>query len=147
MRLPAVLGKYELIERLATGGMAEVFLARAKGPAGVQKTLVVKRIRPEYADDPRFVNMFINEARIGVHLAHPNIVHVFELGRAAGTWFIAMEYVPGATLEKTLALRRGRPLDLSGSRGQSGSRRNCPCPQSAAGPQGHVAGHPGSAGP
>ncbi|MCB9676546.1 MAG: protein kinase [Alphaproteobacteria bacterium] len=102
MRLPAVLGKYELIERLATGGMAEVFLARAKGPAGVQKTLVVKRIRPEYADDPRFVNMFINEARIGVHLAHPNIVHVFELGRAAGTWFIAMEYLHGRDLTRIL---------------------------------------------
>ncbi|MEZ4323474.1 MAG: protein kinase [Myxococcota bacterium] len=102
MRLPAVLGKYELIERLATGGMAEVYLAHAKGPAGVRKTLVVKRIRPEYADDPRFVNMFINEARIGVHLAHPNIVQVFELGRAAGTWFIAMEYLHGRDLTRIL---------------------------------------------
>lgn len=107
MRLPAVLGKYELVERLATGGMAEVYLARARGAAGVMKTLVVKRIRPEYADDPRFVNMFINEARIGVHLAHPNIVQVFELGRAAGTWFIAMEYLHGRDL--TRIIRRLRP--------------------------------------
>ncbi len=107
MRLPAVLGKYELVERLATGGMAEVYLARARGPAGVQKTLVVKRIRPEYADDPRFVNMFINEARIGVHLTHPNIVQVFELGRSAGTWFIAMEYVHGRDLTRMLRRLRG----------------------------------------
>lgn len=106
MSLPTALGKYELVEPLATGGMAELFLARARGPAGVQKTVVVKRIKPEYADDPRFVHMFIHEARVGVHLTHPNIVQIFELGRSAGTWFIAMEYVFGRDL--TRLVRRAR---------------------------------------
>jgi class 3 adenylate cyclase/tetratricopeptide (TPR) repeat protein/tRNA A-37 threonylcarbamoyl transferase component Bud32 len=96
------LGKYELIERLATGGMAELYLARARGPAGVRKTVVVKRIRPELAEDPRFVNLFINEARIGVHLNHPNIVAVYELDRSHGVWFIAMEFVNGRDLTRVL---------------------------------------------
>ena len=78
MQLPAPFGKYELLERIATGGMAEVFLARSFGVAGFQKRLVLKRLRPELADDPRFVQMFINEAKIGVHLNHPNVVSVFE---------------------------------------------------------------------
>lgn len=107
----AALGKYELVERLATGGMAELFLARARGPAGVRKTVVVKRIKPELAEDPRFVNLFINEARIGVQLNHPNIVQVYELARSGGTWFIAMELVDGRDLMQIQ--RRLRSLESS----------------------------------
>lgn len=109
MRSPVVLGKYELVEPLATGGMAELFLATAVGPAGVHKTVVIKQIRPEHMQDPRFVNLFINEARIGMMLTHPNIVQVYDLGRARGSWYIAMEYVHGKDLMRVF--RRGRAVD------------------------------------
>ncbi|MCA9571654.1 MAG: protein kinase, partial [Myxococcales bacterium] len=88
-----------------------LFLARARGPAGVLKTVVVKRIKPELAEDPRFVSLFINEARIGIQLNHPNIVQVYELDRSAGTWFIAMELVDGRDLT-----RLARRLSASGER-------------------------------
>ena len=68
MDLPSPFGKYELLQRIATGGMAEVYLARSFGVAGFEKRLVIKRIRPELADDPNFIQMFITEAKIGVHL-------------------------------------------------------------------------------
>ncbi len=101
MALPT-LGKYELLEPLSSGGMADLFLARARGPAGIRKTVVVKRIKPELADDPRFVDLFLHEAQIGIQLHHPNIAQVYELGRAAGSWFIAMEFVDGHDLTKLL---------------------------------------------
>src|SRR5690606_8408647 len=100
MDLPAPFGRYELLERIATGGMAEVYLARSFGVAGFEKRLVVKRIRPELADDPRFVQMFINEAKIGVHLNHPNVVQVHELGRVGRSYYIAMEHLHGRDLTR-----------------------------------------------
>ncbi len=93
-------GKYDLLERIAAGGMAEVFLARTTGLAGFERRLVVKRIRDEHASDPRFVQSFVNEARIGVHLNHPNIVQVYELGRVGESWFIAMEHLHGRDLSR-----------------------------------------------
>jgi len=93
-------GKYELLERIAAGGMAEVFLARATGLAGFERRLVIKRIREEHARDPRFVQSFVNEARIGVHLDHPNIVQVYELGRVGDAWYIAMEHLHGRDLTR-----------------------------------------------
>ncbi|HLL55486.1 MAG TPA: serine/threonine-protein kinase, partial [Myxococcaceae bacterium] len=78
--------------------MAEVFLARAAGPMGFQKTLVVKRILPHYAEDPSFVEMFLAEARIAAELNHPNIVQIFDFGREANTFFIAMEHIDGPNL-------------------------------------------------
>ncbi|MEO0605294.1 MAG: serine/threonine protein kinase, partial [Myxococcota bacterium] len=95
MQLPAPFGKYELLERIATGGMAEVFLARSFGLAGFEKRCVLKRLRPELAEDPRFVQMFINEAKLGVHLNHSNIVQVYELGRVGPTHYMAMEHLHG----------------------------------------------------
>jgi serine/threonine protein kinase len=105
-----LLGRYELLRPLARGGMAEVFLARRRGPAGIEKRLVVKRIRPERAADPRFVQMFLREARLSVSLAHENIVPVFDFGRAGNELFLAMEHVEGCDL--ATALERSRePLD------------------------------------
>ncbi len=106
MQLPATFGKYELLERVATGGMAEVYLARSFGVAGFEKRLVIKRIRPEFADDPRFVEMFINEAKIGVHLNHPNVVQVYELGRVARNYYIAMEHLNGRDLTRLVKVLR-----------------------------------------
>jgi len=108
MQLPAPFGKYELLERIATGGMAQVFLARSFGVAGFQKELVIKRLRPELSDDPRMVQMFINEAKIGVHLNHPNVVQVYELGRAGGSHFIAMEHLHGRDLTRLARAARLR---------------------------------------
>ncbi|MDX2009529.1 MAG: protein kinase [Myxococcaceae bacterium] len=91
-------GRYQLIKKLATGGMAEVFLARAAGPGGFEKTLVVKRILPQLAERESFVRMFFAEARIAAQLTHPNIVQIFDFGEDEGSYFIAMEYVDGVTL-------------------------------------------------
>ncbi|NOY25920.1 MAG: protein kinase [Oligoflexia bacterium] len=100
--LPARLGRYELVDHIATGGMADVFLARSFGVQGFRKHVVVKRLRPGLAQAPRFVKMFIQEARISAGLVHPNVVQIHELGAAPGrggdVHFIAMEYIHGQDL-------------------------------------------------
>jgi serine/threonine protein kinase/tetratricopeptide (TPR) repeat protein len=107
-------GKYQLLERIARGGMAEVYRAKSHGVSGFEKVLVIKRILPEYASHPEFVEMFINEAKIAVSLTHANVVQVFDLGYAEDTYFIAMEYVPGLDLATLLkrARRERVPLPL-----------------------------------
>jgi len=103
---PLVYGKYQLLELLARGGMAEVFKAKSHGVEGFEKVLVIKRILADLGKNPEFVEMFINEAKIAVTLSHANIVQVFDLGRADETYFIAMEFVAGSDL--ATALRRSR---------------------------------------
>lgn len=97
------IGKYELIRRLARGGMAELFLARATGLEGFQKVCAIKRILPHLAGDADFVEMFLAEARLSATLEHPNIVQVFDFGKAGNDYFFAMPYVHGRDL---LALLR-----------------------------------------
>src|SRR5439155_8639494 len=92
---PTTFGKFFLYEKLAIGGMAEIFKAKLYGIAGFEKTLVVKQILPEYASDVEFVNMFIDEANIAVSLTHGNIVPIYELGKIGDRYYIAMEYVDG----------------------------------------------------
>jgi serine/threonine protein kinase len=82
-------GKYLLYERIAVGGMAEVFRAK---PAGSDKLLALKRIHPHHLENDDFVSMLIDEAKISVQLAHPNIIQVVDLGRVDHHYFIAMEY-------------------------------------------------------
>ncbi len=106
---PVVYGKYQLLELLARGGMAEVFKAKSHGVEGFEKILVIKRILGELSENPQFVEMFVNEAKIAVTLSHANIVQVFDLGRADDTYFIAMEFVAGADL--ATVLRRARKYD------------------------------------
>jgi serine/threonine-protein kinase len=101
--LPQSVGKYEVLERLAVGGMAELFKARASGEHGFEKLVVIKKILPQLAADPSFIQMFLDEARLTAQLDHPNIVHVFELGTDADTPYIAMQWVDGIDL---LALMR-----------------------------------------
>ena len=106
------LGRYELLRPLARGGMAEVYLARRKA-AGVEKWLVVKRIRAERAGDVRFLDLFVREARLSMSLAHQNIVPVFDFGRIDDQVFLAMERVEGKDLGSSLAragIRRLPPL-------------------------------------
>ncbi|MEL6345283.1 MAG: protein kinase [Myxococcota bacterium] len=92
--------KYELLDRLATGGMAEVFLARSVGIEGFQKRLVIKRILPALSQEEHFVRMFVQEAKITAQLSHPNIVQIFELGRVKRDHYIAMEYIHGRDLAR-----------------------------------------------
>jgi tetratricopeptide (TPR) repeat protein/tRNA A-37 threonylcarbamoyl transferase component Bud32 len=99
---PIVYGKYQLLERLARGGMAEVFKAKSHGVEGFEKILVIKRILPGLTENRQFVEMFINEAKIAVSLNHANVVQVFDLGYADGRYFIAMEYVAGCDLATLL---------------------------------------------
>jgi serine/threonine protein kinase len=109
---PQVFGKYVLERELARGGMARVLLATLRGAGGFEKRLVVKQVRDELACDEEFVGRFVEEAKTTVALAHPNIVPVYELGVELGTYFLAMEYVEGASLAELLrvAAQEQRPL-------------------------------------
>lgn len=91
-------GKYELHERIGTGGMAEVFLGRATGPVGFEKRVAIKRLLPALAHDPEVVSMFLDEARLAARFVHPNIVQVYELGEADGGYYMVMELVTGVSL-------------------------------------------------
>jgi len=110
--MAASVGRYELVRELGRGGMAEVFLARRRGPGGVEKRLALKRIRRERARDPRLLEMFVEEARLSMTLAHKNIVPMFDFGRAGDELFLVMEYVDGADLAAALdgARAAGNPL-------------------------------------
>ncbi len=101
---PQIIGRYELLTRLATGGMAELFLARERGLAGLERLVVIKRILPHLADQPSFVEMFLREARIVARLSHPNVVQIYELGQESESYHIAMEYIHGSTVRELLVL-------------------------------------------
>ena len=98
LELPTTFGKYYLTERLAVGGMAEIFLAKLIGPGGFEKQLVIKQIHPALSSQRAFVDLFVAEAKTLVSLSHGNIVPVYELGVVDDTYFIAMEYIDGPTL-------------------------------------------------
>jgi serine/threonine protein kinase len=108
------LGKYELVGRIGFGGMAEVYLARQKGPAGFVKLVAIKRLLPHLHADKGLVEMFLDEARIAARISHPNVVQIFDLGQVDDTYFIAMEYLDGESLAKVLgqSIRRERPMPL-----------------------------------
>lgn len=99
---PVRYGRYILLDRLGVGGMAEVYRALAIGPEQFQRQVVVKRILPHLSQNEAFVKMFIVEATLCGRLSHPNIVHVHDFGRQDDQYFIAMEYVHGATVSATL---------------------------------------------
>ncbi len=115
-----MVGRYELITKLAVGGMAEVFLARERGLAGLERLVVIKRILPHLADDPSFIEMFQREARIIAGVSHPNVVHILELERSEdGRYFIALEYIHGTTVRELqiLANKGGEELPVGVSLG------------------------------
>lgn len=114
---PRFAGKYQLLRLLAKGGMGEVLLASLRRQAGFAKLVVVKRILPEFAADPDFVQMFVQEARLSAALDHPNIVRVYDFGRAGDSFFLVMEYLHGDTLlgllPRAVATPEGLPLEIS----------------------------------
>jgi serine/threonine protein kinase len=95
-------GKYELLERLGAGGMANVYRARYTVAPGITKPVVIKRVLPEYAENPTFMEMFVHEARISVGLSHGNIVQVFDFGQVNSEYYLAMELVDGQPLSRVL---------------------------------------------
>ena len=99
---PIRFGKYTLIDRIAVGGMAEIFLARQAGLEGFEKTIVIKRIRPHLSKQSNFVKMFLNEAKLAAQLNHPNIVQIYDLGRIGESYFIAMEYIFGRDMRRII---------------------------------------------
>jgi len=99
---PIQFGKYTLYERIGRGGMADVFKGRIQGPGGFERVFVVKRILPHLSDDPAFINMFVDEAKLSARLNHPNIVQIFELGSVEGEYFISMEHIAGHDLAETM---------------------------------------------
>ncbi len=100
------LERYDIVDRIAVGGMAEVFLAKVYGVHGFEKTVAIKRILPELALDPEFEERFIAEAKVAVRLSHANIVQVFDFGRFGESLFIAMEFVDGLDLAALLRYMR-----------------------------------------
>jgi len=108
---PDRFGQYELLQKIDSGGMAEVFRARRTGVEGFQKIVAIKKILPHIADNDEFITMFADEAKLAAELNHPNIVHIYDLGKIqAGGYFIAMEYVEGTDLRSIL--RAGREVGL-----------------------------------
>jgi eukaryotic-like serine/threonine-protein kinase len=107
-------GKYELLARLAVGGMAEIFLARRRGGAVDTGMVVIKRVLPHLAEDARFVAMFRDEARLASRIEHVNVCRVLELGSVGDTYFIAMEYLHGVPLSRVLlrSARTSEQLDI-----------------------------------
>ncbi len=98
----AFLGRYQLVEKIATGGMAEVFKAKYETFGGIEKVVIVKRILPQFTGDEEFTRMFSDEARVSMALSHVNLVQTFDFGQVDGEYFIVMEYIEGADLLSVL---------------------------------------------
>lgn len=107
---------YQILARLATGGMAEIFLARGIGTTGVERYVVLKRILRDRANDVQLVKMFLDEARLASQLQHPNVAQVYDIGKLGDSYFFTMEYVHGETvrglLHRARSLRRELPLNV-----------------------------------
>jgi serine/threonine protein kinase len=117
-REPAEVGSaansYEILAKLAMGGMAEIFLARGASAAGVERYVVLKRVLRHRASDVHFVQMFLDEARLAAQLQHPNIAQVYDIGKLGDSYFFTMEYVHGETvraiMQRARSLRRDLPI-------------------------------------
>jgi serine/threonine protein kinase len=114
--LPQVFGRYLLVQRLSRGGMGELFLAK-HGLAGFEKLAVIKKVLPHLAADEQFISRFVDEAQVAIKLQHVNVAQVFEVGRVGDEYFLALEYIDGRDLRRTLALLGHRqqrmPVDLA----------------------------------
>ena len=103
-------GKYQSFAKLGSGGMGDVVLAVARGPVGFNKLVVLKRLRAGMSEEPAFVSMFLDEARLAARLNHPNIVHTYEVGADGEAYFIAMEYLEGQPLARIGRTPRAREV-------------------------------------
>ncbi|MEO1174282.1 MAG: serine/threonine-protein kinase, partial [Myxococcota bacterium] len=111
--MSAVVGKYDIVRRLAVGGMAEIFLARQVGLEGFDRLVILKTLLPDLAQDEESVRSFLDEARIAATLNHPNIVGIYEVGVWEGLHFIAMEYISGETISGLLVAAHKNQRSIS----------------------------------
>ena len=111
--IPDRFGKYRVLRRIASGGMAEVYLCRLTGEEGFRKRVALKVVHPRHADDPRFRELFAREARLAASLSHPNLVQVFDFGREGDAHFLAMEYVEGWNLAQAAEQARQLHVPIS----------------------------------
>ncbi|MGZ6970426.1 MAG: protein kinase domain-containing protein, partial [Thermoanaerobaculia bacterium] len=109
---PGAFGRYELLEKIGAGGMAEVYKARMSGEHGFEKIVAIKRIVPHMATNADFVTMFVDEAKLAAQLNHNNITHIYDLGKVDAWHYIAMEYVEGKDLRTLLKLAKERDFPL-----------------------------------
>ncbi|MCX4242697.1 bifunctional serine/threonine-protein kinase/formylglycine-generating enzyme family protein [Paraliomyxa miuraensis] len=109
------LGRYQLLYKLATGGMAEIYLAKTSGIEGFEKIVVLKRILPHLSANETFVGMFLDEARVAANLEHPNIVNVYDIGKAGEDYFFTMAYLHGEDLSSVLraSARAGQGIPMA----------------------------------
>jgi serine/threonine protein kinase len=117
LELPALFGRYHLLERLAVGGMAEIYLAKSFGAAGFERLLVIKKILPHLTADNEFITGFIDAVRMASTLNHSNVAQINELDKEGGAYFIAMEFVHGKDLsriyDRSVQTKRGIPIPLA----------------------------------
>jgi len=111
--IPDRFGKYRVLRRISSGGMAEVYLCRLTGEEGFRKRVALKVVHPRHADDPRFRELFAREARLAASLSHPNLVQVFDFGREGDAHFLAMEYVEGWNLAQAAEQARQLHVPIS----------------------------------
>ncbi|HEY1955171.1 MAG TPA: serine/threonine-protein kinase [Polyangiaceae bacterium] len=103
-----VVGRYALYGELASGGMATVHIGRLLGPVGFARTVAIKRLHPQYAKDPEFVSMFLDEARLAARIQHPNVCATLDVVATQGELFLVMEYLQGETLSRMIRAVRAR---------------------------------------
>src|SRR5271169_2271987 len=99
---PLVIGRYALYDKVASGGMATVYIGRLVGPVGFARTVAVKRLHPQFAADAEFVSMFLDEARLAARIQHPNVVSTLDVVATMGELFLVMEYVRGESVSALL---------------------------------------------
>ena len=106
--------RYKVLEKIASGGMAEVFRAESAGLEGFKKTVAIKRVLPHLSEKKQFIGMFLDEARLSAHLSHSNCVQVFDIGVGDNTYFIVMEFVDGSDLKAVIEHQKksGRPFPV-----------------------------------
>src|SRR5207237_3049842 len=105
-------GRYDLHTEIAAGGMATVHLGRLLGPVGFSRTVAIKRLHPQYAADPEFVSMFLDEARLAARIRHPNVIPTLDVVATKGELFLVMEYVPGESLARLSRALRDRQTTI-----------------------------------
>lgn len=113
MKPVETFGKYVLLERLAAGGMAEVYLAKSSGAGGITKFFAIKRILPQYSDNPEFIEMFKEEAKIAVNLNHSNVVSIYDFGVENRQFYLVMDYVEGQNLRQIVNYLKKEQKDFS----------------------------------
>ncbi|HKO90421.1 MAG TPA: serine/threonine-protein kinase, partial [Polyangiaceae bacterium] len=116
---PRIVGRYALFDEIAAGGMATIHLGRLVGPVGFSRTVAIKTLHPQFAKDPEFVEMFLEEARLASRIQHPNVISTLDVATGEGEVFLVMEYVAGESLAKLVrsALKKGElmPVDIATS--------------------------------